>query len=145
MHGNPGAAPERAAAMRAAIERLYSARMAGDVEAVLAEVNDDVHYAVMGQIAGQPLAPAIRGRIALRSYFKGLFERWLWDGMAVRTIIIGEESAAVETGGAMIHTVSNQRFTTDVCAVLGFRDGKVSTIREYCDSFTIVRIAALAL
>ena len=131
--------------MRAAVERLYGARIAGDVDAVLAELNDDIHYAVMGQIAGQPLSPPISGRVALRTHFKGLFERWLWTGMAVHSIIVGAESVAAEASGTMTHTVSNQRFSTDVCAVLGFRDGKISTIREYCDSFTIVRIAGLAL
>ncbi|MCZ8183063.1 MAG: nuclear transport factor 2 family protein [Beijerinckiaceae bacterium] len=145
MHGTLVAAPERAAVMRAMIERVTLARAAGDVEAVLAELSDDVHYEVMGQIAGQPISPVIRGRVALRSHFKGLFERWVWNGMTVRNIVIGTDNAAVETTGTMIHTVSNQRFQTDFCAMLGFRDGKISTIREYCDSFTIVRIAGLAM
>ncbi len=145
MHGTWVAAPERNAAMTAVVERIYRARENGDVEAVLAELTDDATFSVMGQIAGQPLSPVIRGRAALEGFFKGLFMRWVWDGMDSRNMIIGSDSVVMEYSGHMIHTVSNQRFQTAFCDVMIFRDGKVSAIREYCDTFTIVRIAGLAL
>jgi ketosteroid isomerase-like protein len=145
MHGTWVAATGCNAATTAVVERIYRARENGDVEAVLAELTEDATFSVMGQIAGQPLSPMIRGRAALEGYFKGLFMRWVWDGMDSRNMIMGSDSVAIEYTGHIIHTVSNQRFETAFCDVMVMRDGKVSAIREYCDTFTIVRIAGLAL
>lgn len=145
MHGTFGTTAGTASSVRDFLDAVYAARARGDVAAVLASMTDDATYQVMAQNGGVSFTPAITGKPALAAYFPGLFQRWVWDGMAVRNIIVGDGQAVVETSGQMIYTVSNQRFETAICAVLQLRDGKISAIREYCDSFTIVRIAGLSL
>ncbi len=145
MHGTISGETMGTASVKLVAERMFAARERGDIAALMSDVTDDVSYEVCGQIAGQPITPPVRGKSALTSYFEGLFERWVWDGISVRNVIASHDHAVVETAGQMLHSVSNQRFHMTHCTVLTFRNGKVASIREYCDTFTVVRIAGLAL
>lgn len=131
--------------MATLIEQVYAQRLAGSIEGVMSFIADDVEYVVLGEIAGQSLHPSVKGKPALWAYFTGLFQRWSWIDLRVSRMIIDGNVAAVESSGLMLHQVSGQKFETNVCDILEFRDGKIVKVRSFIDTFTFVRISGLAM
>lgn len=127
------------------IEQVYAQRLASSVEGVMAFIADDVEYVILGEIAGQPILPSVKGKAALQAYFSGLFQRWVWIDLHVIRKIIDGDVAAVELSGKILHQVSGQKFETTLCEILEFRDGKIVKVRSFVDTFTFVRIAGLAM
>lgn len=127
------------------LERLLLARINGDLEGFLAECSDDVHYEAMGRVNDRPMAPRIDGKAAMRSAFLGLFERWQWVDMRVVSTLMDGEKAVAELAGTKLYRPSNQKFHDSMCIVFEFRDGYIASIREYFDTFSVVRIGGLAM
>ncbi len=136
---------EPANSLADAVRDLFAARNRRDVEAFLAAVTEDVEYVIQGYIAGQPIVPPMLGKAALRNFLPGFLSRWDWSDIHIAKLIVGEDSVVLESSGICMHCVSGQRFATSSCDILEFRDGLVCKIRCYSDTFTIVRIAGLAM
>ena len=127
--------------MRQQIERLFEARLRGDVEGVLAECTEDATFELMGDLSGQQLVTKIAGQDQLRSEFTGIFLRWRWDAVRIIRTLIDENCAVVEFEGRRFHTISRRALDGSSCHVLEFRDGKIAVIREYTDTFSLARVA----
>lgn len=131
--------------LRDVIERAYACRAAGDAEGVVAFMGSDVEYAVIGSIAGQPLVPRLQGKARVSAHYTTFLMRWDLSGMHIQKIIIDGDVAVIEMQGTMRYRVTGQAFETSACDVLEFREGLISRVRCYSDTFTIVRIAGLSL
>ncbi|KAF0232261.1 MAG: Ketosteroid isomerase-like [Beijerinckiaceae bacterium] len=132
-------------ALREVIEGAYACRAAGDAEGVMAFMDSDVEYAVIGSIAGQPLVPRLQGKAKVSAHYTTFLMRWDLSGMQIQKVIIDGGVAVIETQGTMRYRVTGQAFETSACDVLEFKQGLITRVRCYSDTFTIVRIAGLAL
>ncbi len=138
--------PSRSAlALADVVHGAFAARNRRDIDAMLDAFTDDIEYAIQGAVAGRPIVPVIHGKTALRGFLSGFLHRWDWNDLRITNVIITAGFAVVESDGSFLHCVSGQRFDTTSCDVLEFRDGKIAKIRCYSDTFTIVRVAGLAM
>lgn len=127
--------------MQKQIERLFEARIRGDVEGVLAECTEDASFELMGDLSGQQMVTRLAGKDQLRAEFTGIFLRWRWDSVRVIRTLIDGNYAVVEFEGQRFHTISRRALDGSSCHVLEFRDGKIAVMREYTDTFSLARIA----
>jgi ketosteroid isomerase-like protein len=127
--------------MQKQIERLFEARIRGDVEGVLAECTEDASFELMGDLSGQQMVTRLAGKDQLRSEFTGIFLRWRWDNVRTLRTLIDGNCAVIEFEGQRFHTISRRALDGSSCHVLEFRDGKISLMREYTDTFSLARIA----
>lgn len=119
--------------MSAAIDRMFAAYSAGDLDGFVAGVAEDMHYEDTG--GGPPLT----GRAAFRDYASGWFKACS-DGVLepVRKIISGNE-AAVEMRFSATHdrgplygvAPTGQRFAFAFAITLRFADGEVSELKAW--------------
>ena len=111
----------------------------------MAFMDSDVDYSVNGTVAGQPLVPRLQGKAKVSAYYTTFLMRWDLSDMQIQKVIIDGGVAVIETQGTMRYRVAGQAFETSACDVLEFKDGLITRVRCYSDTFTIVRIAGLAL
>jgi ketosteroid isomerase-like protein len=123
-----------------AAERIYAARLRGDVDALLAELDPDVewrpHLATLG-------GRSIRGHAAVRDYLASLGQEWEDFRQEVEQLFdAGDEVVA------FLNTYSRGRASgielqPRVAHVLRFRDGKCVKCVTYLDRDEALRAAGL--
>ncbi len=141
----PDPAPDVRARRIACLERMLEARRKGDIHALLDECTDDVGYRVMGRLGDRPLMTHLEGKGRLRNELGGVFERWDWTDVAVGRILYDGDHAVAEVAGRKTYRVTGQAFEDSMCLVFEFSDEKVSAIREYFDTFTVVRVGGFSM
>jgi len=119
------------AATRAAIERLYAAYLAGDLDGMLAEMSDDVLVTFLGH-------GTFRGKSAVRPYMT-------WGGAQLprldfhirRTIVEGDGAAVVwdETGT----TARGEPWASQGVDVYRVAGGKIIAMTVYSDTEKLLR------
>ena len=119
--------------MSAAIDRMFAAYSAGDLDGFVAGVAEDMHYQDTG--GGPPLT----GRAAFRDYAAGWFDACS-DGVLkpVRKIISGDEAAlemrftATHDRGLLYGVVpTGRRVELDFAITLRFAGGEVSELKAW--------------
>jgi carboxymethylenebutenolidase len=117
-----------------------------DVDAIMATVTDDVtNYNV-------PVGVGARGYDAVRAYYRDIFIASLPDDWQVEGMnrVVGEDQLVDEVHITFTHTKqmdwlvpgvppTGRRVVTDMVAIVGFRDGKVSGERIYWDQLSVLR------
>ena len=119
--------------MSAAIDRMFAAYSAGDLDGFVAGVAEDMHYEDTG--GGPPLT----GRVAFRDYASGWFNACS-DGVLqpVRKIISGNEAAlemrftATHDRGPLYGVApTGKRFEFNFAITLRFSGGEVSELKAW--------------
>ena len=134
-----------AAEMSAAIDRMFAAYSAGDLDAFVAAVAADMHYEDSGGGA------ALTGRAAFRDYASGWFDACS-DGVLepLRKIISGNE-AALEMRFTATHDrgplygvpPTGKRFELDFAITLRFTGGEVSELKAWYSPLVPMRAVGL--
>ena len=125
------------------VKNAYAAFQRGDIQGVLALVDDNVDWhAIKGAEGAAPHAGARKGRAQVADFFVQLgasteftrFEprEYIADGDQV--VAIGDYAATVKTTGRSI--------VSDWAMVFTVRDGRIVRFREWSDSAQLVRAYA---
>jgi uncharacterized protein len=123
------------------VRRLRVAYNAGDVAGVLAELDEDVTWEVPASL---PLGGIYRGHDALRRFFATVFDSFrnprIEPGELLdaddHVVYLGRFTAQPLTDGAALDV--------DVAFVFTVRGGRITRMREYSDTATILRFAGHA-
>ena len=120
------------------VRRAYEAFGRGDIDAVLATLQDDVEWITAGP-DDLPTAGTRRGHQKVREFFGAVndtFEMqrfepatFVADGNTV--VVLGSDTARIKATGTIVEEDWAHAFT--------FKDGKVATFREYMDTAAVVR------
>ena len=129
----------------AAIDRMFAAYTAGDLDGFVAGVAEDLRYQDTGG------GPPLRGRAAFRDYASGWFDASS-DGALVplRKIISGDD-AAVEMRFTATHDrgplygvpPTGRRFELDFAITLRFAKGEVSELKAWYSPLPPMQAAGL--
>ena len=138
-------APDIRARHIAALERMLGARRKGDIHAMLDDCTDDVTYRIMGRLGDRPLMTHLEGKEQLRNELGGVFGRWEWTDVSVTRILCDGDIAMAEIEGKKTYRVTGTVFDHTACIVFEFSNDKVRAIREYFDTFTIVRVGGFSM
>lgn len=141
----PDPAPDARERRIACLERMLEARRKGDIRALLDECTDDVGYRVMGRLGDRPLMTHLEGKDRLRNELGGVFERWAWTDIRIVNILCDGDHAVAELAGTKTYRVTGQTFEDAMCLVFEFSGEKVRMIREYFDTFTVVRVGGFSM
>jgi ketosteroid isomerase-like protein len=120
------------------VRRLLTAYNEGDIAGVLAELDEDVEWQVPAVL---PLGGVYRGHDELRRFFATVFSRFrqprIEPGELLNAgnhvVYLGRFTAQPMTAGPELDV--------EVAFVWTMRDGKVTRMREYSDTATILRFA----
>jgi ketosteroid isomerase-like protein len=108
-----------------AVRRFYAAWTAGDIEAMLAEVDPDVEaQPVLGLLYERP---TYKGHGGMRRWFEEVDD--LWDGFEARVEATHEVDGAVIGYLHLIATTRERSSDARIAVICRFRDGKIASIR----------------
>ena len=123
-----------------AAERIYAARLRGDVDALLAELDPDIewrpHLAALG---GQ----SIRGHAEVRGYLASLEEEWEDFRQDVEQLFDAGDEVVVFLNTYSRGRASGVELQPRVAHVLRFKDGKCVKCVTYLDRDEALRAVGL--
>jgi ketosteroid isomerase-like protein len=122
---------------------MYSAFARGDIPAVLAGLDPEVHWR---QAEGHPYQPDGAAWIGPQAVLEKLFMRIgaEWEGftVTVRTLHDAGDHVVMEGRYTGTYKPSNKHLDAQMCHVLRFRDGKLSSFQQYVDTGQVRAIMA---
>jgi ketosteroid isomerase-like protein len=108
-----------------AVRRFYAAWTAGDLDAMLAEVDPDVEaQPVLGLLYERP---SYRGHSGLRRWYEEVED--LWDGFEAHVEATHEVDGAVIGFLHLIATSRGRASDARIAVVCRFRNGKILTVQ----------------
>jgi ketosteroid isomerase-like protein len=121
--------------MKRRIRDLYAARVAGRLDATLADFSDDVTFDFNGVGAGFPgLAGAVKGKANVAATIEGLIETFRFEDWRERSLIVEGDHAALHWSGRVVFTPTGASDTFDVVDLFTFKDGKIVELRQSTDT-----------
>jgi ketosteroid isomerase-like protein len=123
-----------------AVKAAYDAFLRGDIDAILAMLDENVEWqAVKGTEGVAPHAGVRRGPGAVKEFFAQVaatiqfsrFEPKEYIAQGDQVAVVGEYSARIATTGRSV--------TSDWVMVFTFRNGRMVRFREWTDSAQLVR------
>ena len=129
------------ASIRPAVEAFYRASAGGDIEGVMALIDDDVNWLVQGPIDVFAFFGQRRGKAAVLKTYREIGRKLRVTNVEMETLVLDGDRAA-----AMIRLTAVVRATGKVMSVRmaqfsRFRDDKLVEMRAVCDSYDMVEQA----
>jgi ketosteroid isomerase-like protein len=123
-----------------AAERIYAARLRGDVETLLAELDPDVEwYPHLAALGGR----AVRGHDGVRDYLASLGEEWEDFRQEPEQLLDAGDEVVVFLNTYGRGRASGVEIELQVAHVLGFRNGKCVKNVTYLDREEALSAAGL--
>ena len=127
------------------VKDAYAAFMRGDIDAILASLDDEVEWeAVKGSEGVVPTAGMRRGRRGVAEFFSQVGANFVFNVFEPREFVA--EGEAVVAIGYYEATVkeTGRSIASDWVMIFSFRNGKIVRFRELTDSAALVRAFTVA-
>jgi ketosteroid isomerase-like protein len=112
----------------------YAARCSGDIEAICSIFNDDVHYEMAGSQEASPIAARVKGSPGFREMLGQQIKIFEMTDPEILSMVIDGEQAAVRWRAKVRSTVTGHTVTTELFDFIEFKDGRISSFVELCDT-----------
>ena len=130
------------AAIEATLKAAYAARIRGDVETTVGFFTNDAVFALAGAKEASPVAMRCTDRESLRSAMSGLVGAFEFKDHQIVSLIVEGPRAAVHTRARVRATGSGEEVTTEMVDLVTFRDGKIASFLEFCDTALAAKLLA---
>jgi ketosteroid isomerase-like protein len=127
------------ATIESILKEAYAARVRGDVEATVGFFADDAVFALAG---ASHVALRCTDCDALRGAMAGLVQAFEFKAHEILSLVVEGEKAAAHTRVRVRSTVTGEEETTEMADLVTFRDGKIVSFLEFCDTALAARMLA---
>ena len=128
-------------ATRAAVEALYEAYAARDLDRVGALIHDDIEWIIYGPVQVFPFQGPRRGKAQVLDVLGAIGKDYALERSVPEIIIVEGERAAVVSDAAFVQRATNRTLSMRLADFLRFRDGRLIEFREFTDTFDAVEQA----
>jgi ketosteroid isomerase-like protein len=128
-------------ATRAAVEALYEAYAARDLERVAALIHDDIEWIIYGPVQVFPFQGPRRGKAQVLDVLGAIGKDYALERYIPEIIIVEGERAAVMSDAAFVQRATNRTLSMRLADFLRFQDGRLIEFREFTDTFDAVEQA----
>lgn len=115
------------------VRRVYESFRAGDIDAMLASMADDVEWQ-LPEIAGVPFSGKRQGHASIREFFAGVAAMQDVDVMELNTIVAQAAIVVVLGRYAWQVKATGRNFSSDFAHAFHMVDGKVGRFQEFLDT-----------
>ena len=129
------------AEMEQLVRKLYAARIAGDIEAIMTFVAPDVHFALAGDPAASPVAGRLTGADKLRPQLVQLIEAFTFNSYDITALLVEGSRAAVHAKANITSVKSGATVDMELADFIEVRDGRVVSFVQFCDTATVAKIS----
>ncbi len=123
------------------IRKLYAARVAGDIDAIMAHAAPDVHFALAGDPATSPVAGQLTGADKLRPQVVQLVKAFKFHSYDITALLVEGSRAAVRAKAKITSVASGATVDMELADFIEVRDGRVASFVQFCDTATVAKIS----
>jgi ketosteroid isomerase-like protein len=128
-------------ATRTAVEALYEAYAARDLDRVAALIHDDIEWIIYGPVQVFPFQGPRRGKAQVLDVLGAIGKDYALERYVPEIIIVEGERAAVMSNAAFVQRATNRTLSMRLADFLRFQDGRLIEFREFTDTFDAVEQA----
>ena len=129
---------------RATIEKTlrdaYAARCRGDMDAICCIFADNMHYEMSGARDASPVAARVDDAPGFRQMLSQQIKIFEMSDPEILSMVIEGDKAAVRWRAKVRSTVTGQTVTTELFDFIEFKDGKIASFIELCDTAMAARM-----
>ena len=121
------------------IQPIYEARARGDLDTVMRAFTDDAKYTFVGN-SSSDISIAGAGHSDLRTHLAGLTTTFEMRNPKILDVVADGDKAAVHWQVDVRSTLTNDQATTEMMHLIKFRDGRIASVTEFCDTALAARM-----
>lgn len=133
------------AQIEAMLRDAYAARLRGDLEGTLRPFADDAVFQLAGAAEASPVALRCTDCESLRVAMSGLIGAFEFKEHEILSLIVEGPKAAVHTRARVRSTTTGEEEVTEMVDLVTFREGKIASFVEFCDTALAARMAGKAV
>jgi len=130
--------------MERTLREAYAARQRGDVDAILRLFTPDARFVMAGSAEISPVAMRVEGAAPFRTALAGMIKTFIIEDHQVVTILVEGDRAVVHWRATFRSSVTGDRLKSDLCDLVEFRDGRIASFLEFCDTAAAARLMGRA-
>jgi ketosteroid isomerase-like protein len=122
------------------IKQIYAHQARGDVDAVVANCHEDVHFFWVATQEVNPQSGGFTGREALKGQMQGLHDLFVYRSFVPVDFIAVGDRVASRAEIHMTRRSTGREFMVPTADFWTIRDGKVAELIEYYDTALIASV-----
>ncbi len=123
------------------IRKLYKARVASDIEAIMPCGTPDVEFVMSGDPGSSPVAGRVSGLERLRPQLAALFATFKFNSYDIVSLLVEGSNAAVHAKANITSAVTGVTVDMEFADFFTFKDGRVSSFIQFCDTALAGKLA----
>ena len=129
------------AEMEQLVRKVYAARVAGNVEAILPLMAPDVQFALAGDPTASPVAGRLQGVDRLRPQLAQLIQAFKFNSYDIVTLVVEGSTAAVRAKANITSAITGATVDMELADFIEVRDGRVVSFVQFCDTALATKIS----
>jgi ketosteroid isomerase-like protein len=129
---------------RSHIERTmreaYAARQRGDIDKIMQLFAPNARFTMAGSAESSPVAMRVEGAEPLRTALQGMIKTFVIEGHEVLSILVDGDRAAIRWRATFRSSVTGDRLQSELCDLVEFKDGRIASFLEFCDTAAAARL-----
>jgi ketosteroid isomerase-like protein len=130
--------------MEKTLREAYAARQRGDTDAIVQLFTPDARFVMSGSSQMSPVAMRVEGAEPFRTALAGMIKTFIIEDHQVVSIVVDGNRAAVHWRATIRSSVTGDRLQSDLCDLVEFRDGRIASFVEFCDTAAAARLMGRA-
>jgi ketosteroid isomerase-like protein len=130
--------------MERTLREAYAARQRGDVDKIVQLFTPDARFIMAGSAQMSPVAMRVEGAEPFRTALAGMVKTFIVEDHQVMSIVVDGDRAAVHWRATFRSSVTGDRLQSDLCDLVEFRDGRIASFLEFCDTAAAARLMGRA-
>jgi ketosteroid isomerase-like protein len=124
------------------VRETYSARVHGDMDALMRLWDPNARFELHGDPAASPVPGVAVGTESIRTHLANLVRAFTFHSYEVVDILIDGSKAAIRAHIRLTSTINGQSGETEVADFIEVKDGRIVSFIQFCDTAFAVKLAA---
>lgn len=125
------------------VRALYVARNANDIDTMMAQLDPDFSFRIVGSGRLGPLTIAVNTPETVRSSFLSLVNDWDLSEMEMVGAYVDGDTIVVHRAGVVRFIPSQMRERTEIIDKFTFRNGRIFDLTEFVDTLFVAETVGL--
>jgi len=122
------------------MRRVYQARLNNDVDAIMEFFANDATFQLAGSDKASPAPMRVAGATQVRDTLGQLIKTFQFLKHDILTMVIDDPHVAVQWRATVRATPTGKSEVTDVLDLVEFRNGRIVSFKEFCDTALVAHL-----
>jgi ketosteroid isomerase-like protein len=123
------------------VRRVYAARVAGNIEAIVSLMAPDVHFALAGDPMASPVPGQLRGIDKLRPQVAQLIQAFKFNSYDIVALVVEGSTAAVRAKANITSAITGATVDMELADFIEVKDGRVASFVQFCDTALAAKLS----